>query len=328
MYIPKGFKKNTLIKYPQLNNFYRRLGESTIVEIDTPPGFSRIFSKCEWNHPAGTIKAKVALAMMWRLLDNLEEDSTNITVLEYSGGGLSMALAELCHDLKIKCVLTLIETTPKSIINVSKSFNAEVVLTKKELGFWGVMEKAMELKQQHPNWKFLYQHTNWANYDFHSQITAREIINSNIDSIDVLVASVGTGGTLTGIYNGIKQKFPKVKLHTNMPAEMPYGTNEPSNSLPKFSGSGGLGCGRKQMFIERLENEIVAHHVVSYEEAKESMLEFYLKSKMVIGSSAAANLRVAYKIAENLGSGSVVLTVFPSLALPEEKDEILKKIET
>ncbi|MEO1517501.1 MAG: pyridoxal-phosphate dependent enzyme [Bacteroidota bacterium] len=325
MYIPKGFNADTLRKYPKLHDFYQRLGETPIIEIDTPSGHGRIFAKCEWNHPAGTIKAKVALAMVWRLLDKLDERLDEITILEYSGGGLSMALAELCYELGVKCVLVLMQGTPDSILDRLHSLQAEVVLSDKKYGFYGVMEKGMALSAEHPDWKFLYQHQNWANFDFHSEVTAREITDVFPDSIDAWVASIGTGGTLTGVYNGLKAHHPNLRLYTNMPAEMPYGSDGPSNSLPKFSGSGGLGCGRKQKFVERVEEEIVAHHLVSFQESKQAMLDFYRSSGLMIGSSAAANLLVAYRIAEELGEDATVMTVFPSAALPEEQQEILNK---
>ncbi|MEO1627469.1 MAG: cysteine synthase family protein, partial [Bacteroidota bacterium] len=88
---------------------------------------------------------------------------------------------------------------------------------------------------------------------------------------------------------------------------------------------GGLGCGRKQKFVERVEEEIVAHHLVSFQESKQAMLDFYRSSGLMIGSSAAANLLVAYRIAEELGEDATVMTVFPSAALPEEQQEILNK---
>lgn len=325
MRIPIGFKETTLIKYPQLKEFYLRFGKPAFIEMEVLQNSARVIAKCEWDLPSETIKAKAALAMIWKLLDDFEGDVKDIVVLEYSGGGLSLALAELCNLLEIKCVLVLMEVTPKSILNRLAELNASVELTQKEKGFWGVVEHAQELKKLNPNWKFLYQHENWANYDFHYHVTANEIIESDVDSVDAWISSIGTGGTLAGVYNGLKNKFPQVELHTNMPSEMPYGTKEPPNSLPKFAGSGGLGYGRKQMFVERIESEIVQQHHVSIEDAKKMMLKVYLKTDLIIGSSSAANLVVAYQIAAKLGRGKTVLTVFPSKALPEEKEEILQK---
>jgi len=323
MIIPEGFEKSTLKKYPELKRFYESLGTPTFMEIEMPTDYGRIIAKCDWNHPGETIKAKVAIAMLWNLLDNLKEKKEDITILEYSGGGLSLALSRLCNLLKIKSVLVLMDKTPKSIINTLKKNGATVELSDSRYGFWGVMEKAFELSKRNPEWKFLYQHTNNANYLFHHHITGKEILDQNIPDINAWVTSIGTGGTLIGVYDMLKKRYPHLELHTNMPAEMPYGSMEPSNSKPKFSGSGGLGCGRKQIFVERREREIVQHHLVSFEDAEEEMKNFYSKYGIFIGSSAAANLICAKEIAKKLGKGSTVLTVFQSLALPEEKAKIM-----
>jgi len=326
MYIPNGFDGNTLDKYPKLKEFYMRIGKPHFMEIDVPNDYAKIIAKCEWDNPAETIKAKAALAMIWKLLDDLDEDIDKVTVLEYSGGGLSVALAELCNSLKIKCVLVLMETTSKSIIEKLTFLNARIELTKKEEGFWGVIERAKVLKLENPNWKFLFQHENAANYNFHNQVTAKEILDSHVESIDAWVASIGTGATLAGVYNGIKVKFPSIQLHTNMPLEMPYGTNEAPNSLPKFAGSGGLGCGRKQLFVEQIERNIFMNHCVPFDEAKLCMIDFYRKNKIFIGSSSAANLLTSLKIAKELGKGKTILTVFPCNGLVEDKNEIISKL--
>jgi len=326
MKIPNGFNESTLKENPALQSFFESLGAPLFLEIDTPADHGRIIAKCEWNHPGETIKAKVALAMIWKLLDSLEEPIDEITVLEYSGGGLSMALSRLCHLLGIKTVLVLMDKTPSSVIDILKGNGAEVVLTDSKHGFYRVIEKAKELKKENPKWKFLFQHENRANYHFHYHITGQEVINQNYPSIDAWVTSIGTGGTLIGVYDSLKRKYPHLQLYTNMPKEMPYASDGPSNSLPKFSGSGGLGCGRKQIFVEERENEIVEHHLISFDESQEEMKDFYKNEGIFIGSSAAANLLCAKRIAKKLGKDSTVLTVFQSLALKEEKKKILESL--
>ena len=327
MKIPNGFNETTLKNNPALKEFYQSLGEPYFIEVETPEDCGRIIAKCEWNHPGETIKAKVALAMIWKLLDDSEKSIENITVLEYSGGGLSIALSKLCNLLGIKSVLVLMDKTPSSVIDILKENGAYVILSDSKNGFYGVIEKAIELKEENPDWTFLYQHENRANYFFHYHITGQEIIDQNFPFIDAWVTAIGTGGTLIGVYDSLKRKYPKLELHTNMPKEMPYGSDEPSNSLPKFSGSGGLGLGKKQKFVEEREAEIVDHHLISFEEAQAEMKDFYQKKRIFIGSSAAANLLCAKKIAKKLGKDTTVLTVFQSLALKEEKIKILASIK-
>ncbi|AXG70223.1 cysteine synthase [Kordia sp. SMS9] len=327
MRIPNGFKEKTLKEYPALQQFYKSLAEPLFLEVETPEDHARIIAKCEYNHPGETIKAKVALAMIWKLLDNLEKPTNEITVLEYSGGGLSMALSKLCYLLGIKTVLVLMDKTPTSVLDVLRGNGAEIILTDaKKYGFYGVIEKARELKKEHPEWKFLYQHENRANYHFHYHVTGEEVLDQNYESIDAWVTSIGTGGTLIGVYDSLKRKYPQLQLYTNMPKEMPYAHDGPSNALPKFSGSGGLGCGKKQKFVEEREHEVVEHYLTSFEESQEEMIDFYAKTGTFIGSSSAANLFVAKKIAKKLGKDATVLTVFQSGALKEEKKKILESL--
>ena len=127
------------------------------------------------------------------------------------------------------------------------------------------------------------------------------------------------------MYAKLKEYYPDVQLHTNMPSEMPYATEQPSNSLPKFAGSGWLGCGKKQMFVERFEKSVFKHHLVTFEEAKEAMLDYYIKYGVVLGSSSSANYKTAKKIASEMGPNQLILTVFPSIGLPEDVKEIEEK---
>lgn len=325
MLIPEGFKEATLLKYPPLLEFYNRVGSTPLIEIDTPAGHGRIFAKCEWENPASTIKARVALAMIWNLLDRLPEISKDTTILEYSGGSLSLAIAELCHNLGVKCVLTLSESSSKHLIQSLYNYGAVVHLVEKELGFWGVMEKGKQLKAENPHWHFLYQHENESNVRFHRDVTAREILNE-IDFVpDAWVASIGTGGTLSGVYAGLKAEFPELQLFATTPTEMPYGTQEAPNALPKFAGSGGLGLGRKQRFVAEIDNEVVEHYLYSYPETKEEMYNFYVQTGNIIGSSSAANLLAAYDLAAKLGPDSHIVTIFPARAFEEETREMLQR---
>jgi len=318
------FNQELLTKHPALSNFYMRVGSTPLLEIESPPGHAKIFAKCEWFNPAETIKARVALAMVWDLLDKIEVIPKNTTILEYSGGGLSLALAELCRDLSINCKIVLMETSPKSLIAKLITLGAELFYTQKDLGFWGVMERAIDLSRENPDWNFLYQHTNHANMNFHKEITAGEIIDQVNFVPDAWIASIGTGGTLCGIYEGLKDTFPEIKIYATNPKELPYGSEQPVNSLPKFAGSGGLGEGRKQEFMKSIEIIIEKHFLFSYKETKDEMFRFYLQTGLMIGSSAAANLLAARELAADLDESKNILTIFPSKAFEEEQTEILE----
>jgi cysteine synthase A len=132
------------------------------------------------------------------------------------------------------------------------------------------------------------------------------------------VASIGTGGTLIGVYEALSRVHPAVELHAVSPAELPYGSQEPPNGRRKFAGSGGLGCGRKQPFVEAREDRLAGHATFSLNETIREIWRFHEATGLRIGTSSAANLLVARAVARRLGPGSTVVTVFPSAASDED----------
>lgn len=314
-----GFNEETLKKYPPLGAFVAELGETPLLEVETPTGCGSVFAKCEWHNPGGSIKDRTAAAMLWDFLGRHEGSLQGKTILEYSGGALSIPLAKLCNQLGLRCVLVLLESTAASVIETITDFGAEVILTKKHLGFWGVMEKALTLAEENPEWDFFYQHRNSANIRMHRYGTAREILEQLPDvRVDAWVAAVGTGGSLIGVYQGLCEANPNLELHPVSPAELPYGSLMAPHGQPKFSGSGGLGNGRKQPFVEPFEDRITHHHCYYLAQARAEMVAFYERSGVKIGSSAAANLLAATRVATQLGPDSLVATIFPNAGFIEE----------
>ncbi|PWW40315.1 cysteine synthase A [Idiomarina loihiensis] len=322
---PEQFSTEVIRRFGILGKLQRKIGNTPLIEVVTPPGYGKIFGKCESYNFGGTVKARVAFAMLWRLLSQTPAEKVkDLTILEYSGGTLAKCLAKYCQELKIRLVLVLSEATAPSIINDLRTLNAEVHLTPRDQGFYGVIEQAKQMAKENPEWSFLYQHTNEANQFIHYSTTGEEIINQlKSDRVDAWVASIGTGGTLTGVYQKLKQAFPAVKAYATTPAEMPYGTTCAPNSKNKFAGSGGLGFGAKQPFVAPLEAEIAGHLTFDYAATLDTMKQFYLDTGTKIGSSSAANLMAALQLAEQLGPQSVIVTVFPCSGFSEEWQNLL-----
>ena len=322
------FSQEVLKEYGYLSRLQKKIGNTPLVKIDTQEEYATIYAKCESYNEGGTVKARVAFAMLWRLLSETpKEELKDLTIIEYSGGTLAKCLAEYCHMLNIKLVMVVSESTPPSIVERMRALDVDVRLIDKELGFYGVMKEAKALAAQNPNWKFLYQHTNEANQYIHCNTTGNEICNqladNSVERVDAWIASIGTGGTLTGVYYRLAQQFPNVKVYATTPQEMPYGTACGPNALPKFSGSGGLGYGEKQPFVEPVESIIEAHLTYGYDETAALMKTFYKDTGVKIGSSSAANLKAALKVAKDLGPDGVVVTVFPCAGSAEEWDKLL-----
>lgn len=305
-----------------LAQFANKLGDTPLMEVPSAPGAAKILAKCEWHNPTGSVKDRTAYALMIEALRDAEQrDQNHLHILEYSGGNLGLSLATICHLLQIELTLVLSDGANKSLLTRLHELGAEVVLVDKQKGFWGVMEKAFELAAANPSYTFLYQHQNEANVQIHKNMTGREILQQVPDKIDAWVASIGTGGTLIGVYEALSTRDPDVQLHAVSPAELPYGSPQPPNGLRKYAGSGGLGCGRKQIFVERREENVTQYWTVSFAETLVEMKRFYEETGVKIGTSAAANLRVARSVAQQLGEDKLVVTIFPDAGSPEEWEE-------
>jgi cysteine synthase len=312
-------KRTELDRYPQLAAFHAKLA-TRLLELPQEAGAGRVFAKCEFENPSGTVKDRVACAMLWRLLQE-EGRAEGLHVLEYSGGTLSVPLATLCEQLGIAITLVLSDGCDRSLIDKLVARGAQVELVAKTLGFYAVIERAQALQRENPSWRFLYQHTNEANLAIHETMTGREVLEQlPVERVDAWVASVGTGGTLLGVYRALSAVYPDVALYATTPAELPYGSKEPANGLPKFAGSGGFGLGRKQPFVEKVDHLVRAHIEVSYPDALRAMQLARQELGFWIGSSSAANLQTARALARQLGPHSVVVTVFPCGGTPEERE--------
>lgn len=307
--------------------FARKLGDTPIMEVPSLPGSGRILAKCEWHNPTGSVKDRTAYAMMIDLLRNIDKkDLKHLHILEYSGGNLSLPLAIICNLLQIKLTLVLSAASNKSLLTKLQSFGPEIKLVDKQKGFWGVMQTTFDLSNENPHYTFLYQHKNEANFLVHKNETGNEILAQVTNNIDAWVASIGTGGTLMGVYETLSSKYPNIQLHAVTPAELPYGSEQPPNGLRKYAGSGGLGSGRKQYFVERKEERITRHWTYQFKDTILEMKRFYEETGVRIGTSAAANLLAARKIAADLGPNSTTVTIFPEAGAEEEWEEVYAKV--
>ncbi|MEM7678019.1 MAG: pyridoxal-phosphate dependent enzyme [Myxococcota bacterium] len=307
-----------LSRFKPLQEFAEQL-DDTVLEIPQEPGCGRVFAKYEANNPTGTVKDRVALALLWSLLQQ-KERAAGLSVLEYSGGSLAASLAWLCARLEMPLNLVLSSAADASLVQKLREHGAHVDFVAKEKGFHAVMSRGIELALEHPEWNFLYQHENEANVLMHETRTGPDLLRAlPVDRVDAWVASIGTGGTLIGIYRALRAAHPNVELYATTPAELPYGSAQPPNGVPKFSGSGGIGDGIRQTFVEWHDADVRAHMCYSYPETLRLMKTFHSLLDIWVGSSAAANLAAARQIARQKGKDAVVVTVIPSLASPEEQ---------
>jgi len=240
--------------------------------------------------------------------------------LEYSGGSLAASLAMLCEQLRIPLQLVLSDAADGSLVDRLQRHGAAIDFVAKEKGFHAVMQRGIALAIENPDWNFLYQHENPANVMMHETRTGPAIIRAlPVRRVDAWVASIGTGGTLIGVYRALRAVFSRVELYATSPAELPYGSEQPPNGRPKFTGSGGIGDGIRQTFVEQHDPEIRGHIHFSYPQTLQLMRKYYDLIGVWISSSAAANLAAAQRLAREKGEDAIIATVIPSAASPEER---------
>ncbi len=309
-----------LDRLPELRQVYQAVGRTPLTEVPGPDGGARIYAKQEWRNPFGSIKDRVAIALICALLND-RPDTTDF--IEYSGGNLAVALGHLGRITGLRPHLALSSATSGRVVKELRAGGAEVILCDKDRGFAHVVTTAIDIAATHPEWPFLHQHANDVNLAFHRATTGAEAVAQLAGKAPAAwVASIGTGGTLIGVLLALREVFGEVAAIGVTPAELPYGSSEPPNGLPKYAGSGGIGCGIRQPFVRSYEEHVSEHRSVDLLSCHAAMARFLGLTGIRIGTSAAANWLVASQVAAGLPASEVVVTIFPDAGWPEEWERV------
>ena len=252
--------------------------------------FADIYAKLEYLNPAGSIKDRVAKAM----LDDAEQKGLikeGATIIEPTSGNTGIGLASVCAQRGYKAVLTMPNTMSQERIKLLKAYGAEVILTDGSLGMQGAIDKAVELKNQTPNSIIPSQFDNPSNPNAHYQTTAKEIYFDLDKKVDVLVATVGSAGTVSGIGKYLKEQNPNVKVVAVQPEESKVLTGGKASSH-KIQGIGAN-------FIPKNYDKTVVDCVLeaSYQKAVKNARLLATKEGLLCGISSGAALSVAIELA-------------------------------
>ena len=259
-----------------------------------------IIAKVEFFNPAGSVKDRVALAMIEDAeAKGLIKDGT--TIIEPTSGNTGIGLAFISAIKGYKLILTMPETMSIERRKLLAAYGAELVLTEGAKGMKGAIEKAEELHKEIPDSFIPQQFKNPANPEKHYNTTAREIWKDTEGKIDIFVAGVGTGGTVSGTGKYLKEQNPKVTIVAVEPASSPVLSGGQSGAH-KIQG---IGAG----FVPDTFNRSVVDKIVtvSNEDAIETARNSAKKEGMLIGISSGASLFAAINLANDNPDKTVVV---------------------
>ena len=286
----------------KVNNILETIGNSPLVKINNlyPAGYE-VYAKLEKTNPGGSIKDRIALAMV--------EDAESKGILkpgsiliEPTSGNTGIGLALVAAVKKYKLILVMPESMSIERRRILTAYGAELVLTPRELGMKGAIAKANELAAETPNAWIPSQFDNAANIEVHKQKTAQEIVNDFPEGFDYLITGVGTGGHITGVSEVLKQKFPNLKTFADEPELSPVISGGNPGPLPLQ----GIGAGfiPVNLHTQTLDGTIQISKDEAFDYARRAAKEEGLFVGISSGASLAA---VAKKIAE-LPVGAKILT--------------------
>lgn len=273
---------------------------------------AHLIGKLEYFNPAGSVKDRIALAMIEKA-ESAGKLTKGATIIEPTSGNTGIGIASVAAAKGYQAILTMPETMSVERRNLLKAYGAKVVLTDGSKGMKGAIAKAEELQSQTENSVILSQFTNPSNPEAHINSTGPEIWNDLDGKVDILVAGVGTGGTVTGVGKYLKDKNPAVKVVAVEPAGSPV----LSKGTPGPHKIQGIGAGFVPDTLDRdVLDEIIA---VEDEDAFKAGREVAKREGILVGISSGAAVWAASELAkrpENEGKNIVII-------LPDTGDRYL-----
>ena len=289
------------------NGFLDLVGQTPLVRLNNlikKEGLEAdVLAKLEYFNPAGSVKDRIAKEM---ILDAMEKGliNENTTLIEPTSGNTGIGLSAVATSLNLKIIITMPETMSVERRNLMKAYGAELVLTPGSEGMKGAIAKAKELASQIENSFIPGQFENPANPQAHYKTTGPEIYSQTEGKVDIFVAGVGTGGTISGIGKYLKEQNPNVKVVAVEPARSPV-LSTGKGGAHKIQG---IGAG----FVPDTLNTKIYDEIITVEneDAFASGKEVAKTEGILVGISSGAAIQAAKELAkreENKGKTIVVL---------------------
>ena len=289
-------------------NINALIGNTPLVQLNqlTQGLPARVAVKLEFFNPAGSVKDRIAIAMV-ESAEKAGKIKAGSTIVEATSGNTGIGLAMVCAAKGYKLAIVMPESMSKERRMLLRAYGAELILTPAAEGMSGAIAKAEELVKNHPDTHFMpRQFDNPANPEIHRQTTAEEIWRDTDGKVDIFLAGVGTGGTLTGVGEVLKARNPNVQIYAVEPANSPVlsGGEKGAHVIQ------GLGAG----FVPSILNTGVYGSVITVtnEDALATARALAEKEGILAGISSGAAVWAALELAKKPeNAGKLIVTVLP-----------------
>ncbi|UQD50695.1 cysteine synthase A [Bacillus methanolicus] len=288
------------------NSIAELVGQTPIVKLNRliDENSAEVYLKLEYFNPGSSVKDRIALAM----IEDAEKKGVlkpGDTIIEPTSGNTGIGLAMIAAAKGYKTVIVMPETMSMERRNLLRAYGAELVLTSGPDGMKGAIQKAEELVKEH-GYFMPQQFKNEANPEIHRKTTGKEIVEQMGDQLDAFVAGIGTGGTITGAGQVLREKYPDIKIYAVEPADSPV----LSGGKPGPHKIQGIGAG----FVpDILDTEIYDEVIqVTNDQAFEYARRAAKEEGILGGISSGAAIYAALEVAKKLGKGKKVLAIIPS----------------
>ncbi|TYP68026.1 cysteine synthase A [Paenibacillus methanolicus] len=293
-----------------VNNVTELIGDTPLVRLNrlVPEDSAEIYVKLEFQNPGASVKDRIAISMI-EVAEQEGRIKPGDTIVEPTSGNTGIGLAMVAAAKGYKAILVMPETMSIERRNLLRAYGAELVLTPGSEGMNGAVRRAEELQKENPSYFIPQQFKNQANVKIHRETTGPEIveaINSLDGKLDAFVAGIGTGGTISGTGEVLKNNFPGIKIVAVEPTASPIlsGGNPGPHKIQ------GIGAN----FVPDILNREIYDQIITVdnEEAFETARRSAKEEGLLVGISSGAAIFAALKVAKELGKGKRVIAVVPS----------------